>query len=80
MQRPPEPVPAQSGNGHGAALQAAEKLKTPSFRGTFYAEESLILLALRPRDIPRFARNEIKKTFSAACSGLPKPSRSLPAL
>jgi len=37
--------------------QAAEKLKFLSFRGTLRAEESLILLNLKPGEIPRFARN-----------------------
>jgi len=40
------------------ALQAAEKLKFLSFRGTLRAEESLILLKLKPGEIPRFARND----------------------
>jgi hypothetical protein len=37
-----------------------------SFRGTLRAEESLILLNLKPGEIPRFARNDKKLTFSAA--------------
>jgi len=41
-----------------AAEQAAEKLKFLSFRGTLRAEESLLLLTLEPREIPRFARND----------------------
>ena len=41
-----------------AAEQAAEKLKLLSFRGTLRAEESLRLLTLEPREIPRFARND----------------------
>jgi hypothetical protein len=40
------------------ASQAAEKLKFLSFRGTLRAEESLILLDLKPGEIPRFARND----------------------
>ena len=40
------------------AEQAAEKLKFLSFRGTLRAEESLILLNLKPGEIPRFARND----------------------
>jgi len=42
----------------GRASQAAEKLKFLSFRGTLRAEESLILLDLKPGEIPRFARND----------------------
>jgi hypothetical protein len=42
----------------GVAIQAAEKLKFLSFRGTLRAEESLILLDLKPGEIPRFARND----------------------
>jgi hypothetical protein len=40
------------------ASQAAEKLEFLSFRGTLRAEESLILLNLKPGEIPRFARND----------------------
>jgi hypothetical protein len=40
------------------AVQAAEKLKFLSFRGTLRAEESLILLTLEPREIPHFVRND----------------------
>jgi hypothetical protein len=40
------------------AIQAAEKLKYLSFRGTLRAEESLNLLNLKPGEIPRFARND----------------------
>jgi hypothetical protein len=32
-------------------------------RGTLRAEESLILLTLKPREIPRFARNDNAKYF-----------------
>jgi hypothetical protein len=46
-----------------AALQAAKKLKALSFRGMPFAEESLILLTLKPGEIPRFARNDTKKYF-----------------
>jgi len=48
---------------YGMAEQSAEKLKALSFRGTFYAEESLILFTLNPREIPRFARNDTKRYF-----------------
>jgi hypothetical protein len=43
-----------------AAEQAAKKLKQLSFRGTIYAEESLILLTLNHGEIPRFARDDTK--------------------
>ena len=46
-----------------AAEQAAEKLKMAPFRGMPFAEESLILLTLKPGEIPRFARNDAKKKF-----------------
>jgi hypothetical protein len=46
-----------------AAKQAAEKLKFLSFRGTRRAEESLILLTLKPREIPHFVRNDKQKHF-----------------
>ena len=39
-------------------LQAAERLKFLSSRGTLRAEESLILLNLKPGEIPRFTRND----------------------
>jgi hypothetical protein len=52
--------------------QAVEKLKAPSFGGTFYAEESLILLILKPGEIPRFARNDAKKGF------FPQPVKPVP--
>jgi hypothetical protein len=39
-----------------AASQAAENLKFLSFRGTLRAEESLVLLNLKPREIPHFVR------------------------
>jgi hypothetical protein len=38
-----------------------------SFRGTLRAEESLILLNLKPGEIPRFARNDKINYFSAVC-------------
>ena len=40
------------------AEQSAEKPKFLSFRGTLRAEESLILLDLKPGEIPRCARND----------------------
>jgi hypothetical protein len=40
------------------AEEAAEKLEFLSFRGTLLAAESLILLTLKPRVIPRFTRND----------------------
>jgi len=40
------------------ASVAAEKTKFLSFRGTLRAEESLILLTLKPGEIPRFAQND----------------------
>jgi hypothetical protein len=43
---------------NAAAEEDAEKLKFLSFRGTLRAEESLILLTLKTREIPRFARND----------------------
>jgi len=46
-----------------AAEEAAEKSKTPSFRGMLLAEESLILLTPESRGIPRFARNDGKREF-----------------
>jgi hypothetical protein len=49
------------------ASRVAEKLKKLSFRGTFFAEESLILLTSNHGEIPHFARNDIKTDFSAAC-------------
>jgi hypothetical protein len=58
--------------------QAAEKLKFLSFRGTLRAEESLILLNLKPGEIPRFARNDkiiyffrslLSGTGTLACAG-----------
>jgi len=39
-------------------IQAAEKLKCLSFRGTLRAEESLILLTLEHREISQFVRND----------------------
>jgi hypothetical protein len=51
-------------------LQAAEKLKFLSFRGTLRAEESLILLDLKPGEIPRFARNDKIIHFFRSLFGL----------
>jgi hypothetical protein len=47
-----------------------------SFRGTLRAEESLILLDLKPGEIPRFARNDkiiyfFRSLFSLSGFGLP---------
>jgi hypothetical protein len=38
-----------------------------SFRGTLRAEESLLFLAFKPREIPHFVRNDEQSTFSANC-------------
>ena len=64
-----------------AAEQAPEKLKFLSFRGTLRAEESLILLNLKPGEIPRFARNDkiiyfFRSLFSLSGFDLRRPGRS----
>jgi len=41
-----------------------EKFKRSSFRGTLRAEESLLLFAFKPREIPHFVRNDCEKTFA----------------
>jgi hypothetical protein len=47
----------------GVTLQLVEKLNMLSFRGTLRAEESLLLLAFKPGEIPHFARNENQMHF-----------------
>src|SRR5258708_25862227 len=66
---------------------AAEKLKFLSFRGALRAEESLILLTLEPREIPRFSRNDkinyfFRSLFSLWVLGLARTNshRLKPAL
>jgi hypothetical protein len=44
-----------------------KKLTMMSFRGTLRAEESLLFLAFKPREIPHFVRNDEQSTFSANC-------------
>jgi len=43
---------------YGTFEEAAEKIKFLSFRGTLRAEESLLLLDLKAREIPHFVRND----------------------
>ena len=44
--------------------QAVEKKNKPSFRGVYFAEESLLIFTLAPGEIPRFARNDNMKKVS----------------
>jgi len=53
-----------SGRGE-SATQVAGKPGAPSFRGTPLAEESLLLLASKPRGIPHFVRNDEQSYFCA---------------
>src|SRR5882672_12284145 len=52
-------------------LQIAEQTKMLSFRGTLLAEESLFLVASKPREIPHFVRNDGQ-------NAVPKPEREAP--
>jgi hypothetical protein len=48
-------------------LQFAEKPKTLSFRSRLAGEGSLFSLALKPREIPHFVRNDKKAFFFVIC-------------
>jgi hypothetical protein len=56
---PQEPTPQ--------AEQAAEKVATCHSEGRGLPEESAFLLSFAKKRIPRFARDDNKSTFSAAC-------------
>jgi hypothetical protein len=49
-----------------AAEQVAEKFQKCHFRGRGLPEESAFFLGLAKKQIPRFARDDIKLLFSAA--------------
>jgi hypothetical protein len=59
-----------------AAKQAAEKVKTPSFRGALRAEESLFSWALNKEGFLASLGMTIRGTFSANC----KAALTMPAL
>jgi len=59
-----------------------KKVVALSFRGAFFAEESLRFLNLQRREIPRFARNDSQGAFSATCVALvfKHPGTKIPRL
>jgi hypothetical protein len=56
----------------GAVLEFAEKLKTPSFRGTLRAEESLFSWIQTKEGFLTPFGMTIKGTYSAICLAIPK--------
>jgi hypothetical protein len=63
----------------GTTSQAAEKVVKLSFRGRRLPEESAFFSSFDEKQIPRFARNDSSRHFSAACSVVPKTRRKLRA-
>ena len=56
---------------YGTAEEAAEKVSTCHSEGRGLPEESAVLLSFAKKQIPRFARDDNKSTFSAACEAVP---------
>jgi hypothetical protein len=64
--------------GHG--FTGCGKIPKVSFRGRGLPEESTFFLGLVKKQIPRFARDDIKLLFSAATEAVTNAARINPAL